>query len=374
MRRVQIRAVAAGLGLLFAAAPAAGNETDQFTIPRFVRFADTGSYFSHVHYRTLEGVAERLNEWIDDALAIENEAERCRRLARLHSPRLVADLVRNEFGQGFLETMELEQTLRRAEGEGLFGTAVAVFTNPDWIYASAHLPVDPRNLTLVSRSGTVQMYGVLLGTDKVGHFHDLGHIYFIKYLSAMERGQSEDDAIGGVVRAFSRGFISEAQAIGAFSTGVASNADLAANFAGYKFYRNLTEPVTMVEQPLPPLLVRVGPWWRLNTHVRPGSDFMAPFVTDHLNEALNPSIYESGMRAEITQKMRASADDILYRYRDSNGRAPTREWFEQRARELRRFGREDYGHLGLDRASVTIASVCFPPETESSSLTIRTNR
>ena len=62
---------------------------------------------------------------------------------------------------------------------------------------------------------------------------------------ARKRGVDESTAVAQAVP-LSTGnnlLLSENWLLGRFTTGIRSNADLAANYAGFKFYRNLTEPV-----------------------------------------------------------------------------------------------------------------------------------
>ncbi|HZM00350.1 MAG TPA: hypothetical protein VFD43_08870, partial [Planctomycetota bacterium] len=59
---------------------------------------------------------------------------------------------------------------------------------------------------------------------------------------------------------------------------------------GVRFFENLTEPVVLKGERREPLVVRSGVFWRLNRHVRPRSGWLAAFVSDHWNEALNPNL------------------------------------------------------------------------------------
>jgi hypothetical protein len=212
---------------------------------------------------------------------------------------------------------------------------------------------------LFFQSSTLKVYDVYLGTDKLGHFHDLGHIYFKDYLAQRRRGASEDEAVDTIVRRFSVGIISEGFLIGNLATGVYANADLAANYLGMKFYRNLTEPVMLKGREHPPLLVRRGPYLRLNYHVRPDSDFFEPFVSDHLNEALNPNLYEWGMRRPIAKRLEKDSERILKFYADEEGRPQSQRYFEDKAEELVTYFGENYGHTGIRTEMVTIANSCF---------------
>lgn len=338
------------------------NETDQFLLPADRPFADVGPLISGAHHSVLVAVTEDLNEDIRRAQRITDPERRRARLESLHSPRRLADMVRHEFGPGFFETLGVESVLKGRRAREVFPEEAYVsFQRPDWVYSFAHLPVDPRNLPLLLPSSTIRVYDHYLGTDKLGHFHDLGHYYFCDFLSKRSAGKEADEAVREVVDTYSRGVISERGVIGFVATGVFSNADLVANYMGFKFYRNLTEPVMLQGREIPPLLVTVGEYWRLNTHVRPDSDFMTPFFSDHWNEALNPCVYEWGLGNAVRRKLRNRADEVLAFYCDADGRPRDPQYFADLVQDLSTYHGENYGYLGDPAEIMCIANACFAP-------------
>lgn len=338
------------------------DETDQYTLPERERFIDIGHHLSNVHCRVLERVVAKTNDDIRQAHRLGSERVRSERLGTLQSPDILADRVRQAFGQGFLEMRLLEDVLYSSRVRNVFDDAVLAYKTPTWIYFYTHLPIDPRKLVLLFQASTVKAFGVYFGTDKFGHFHDLGHIYYKDYRAALLRGMSEEEAVESVVHFFSRGPISEAAVIGFIATGVHSNADLAANYIGMKFYRNLTESMVVGEKQLPPMIVRAGEFWTLNLHVRPDSGFMQPYFSDHWNEALNPSLYELGMRGPIADRIEAQQDEILAFYAHEDGTPRTREEFEAIHTELQTYFGENYGYMGNPNQMVTIANTLFPTD------------
>ena len=168
---------------------------------------------------------------------------------------------------------------------------ITVYRPEQFIYDDPLLLMDVTKLVRTFfRGATINIDGTLVGTDKIIHFLNLGRIYHSSYLGARKRGLSEAEATAQAVQlsAGANPFLSENALLGMISTGIRSNGDLAANYAGLKFYRNLTETVRIGDKVLPPMLVRDGPYWRLDDHVQDESDFFAAFVTPHWNEALNP--------------------------------------------------------------------------------------
>lgn len=341
-------------------AAARANETDQFTLPPGKEFVDLGPYFSECHYRVLAAVVRDTNRKIQAALKLGNKFDRREQLAWLHSPAALADTYRGKFLPGFFDMMDFEAPLKSDAARKNFPGKIVLHEPANWIYLYTHIPVDPRKLPLLFPAGTVKCYGVYVGTDKVGHLHDLGHIYFKSYLARRASGQSEKQAIDAMVYEFSRGVVSEQGVIGNWATGVYSNADLAANYIGFLFYRNMTERVKVHDRDLPPLLVRDGEFWKLNDHVGAETDFMQPFFSDHLNEALNPCVYTADVRFGVRLRLQKIAPDVLAFYSDEHGRRRPRAWFDEKVHETWTYYGQDYGHSRKEDNLVTIGNTCFP--------------
>jgi hypothetical protein len=161
-------------------------------------------------------------------------------------------------------------------------------------------------IRVLFRASTVSVDGKLFGTDKIIHFTNLGRILHSGYLAARKQGLGEYEAIAHALTITREDFfLSEDWMLGGLTTGIHSNADLAADYAGFKFYRNLTEEVRIGSRVMPPMLVRDGFYWRLNAHVKPNSDFFTAFITPHWNEALNPNVYSMISRARLRAILRS---------------------------------------------------------------------
>ncbi len=92
-----------------------------------------------------------------------------------------------------------------------------------------------------------------------------------------------------------------------------------------------------------------------------------PFVSNHLNEALNPSIFIPALRAYVRRVVRQqSCGEWRRRFPDR-----TRADFDVISERLKLWNGEDYGFRTSEKF-VTIANTCFgnetreKPETESS--------
>jgi ankyrin repeat protein len=210
------------------------------------------------------------------------------------------------------------------------------------------------------RASTVSADGKLFGTDKIVHFINLGEIYHSAYLAARKQGLSDKEAIARMLLNTSGDFfLSEDYMLGGVTTGIHSNADLAADYSGFKFYRNLTEAVRIGNRVLPPILVRDGLYWRFNAHVQPDSDFFTAFITPHWNEVLNPNVYGFTSRARLRAIVRSRCADVIDWYRDEHGQRLSQKQFEQLEQELSTFYGEEYGYQSDGKDRVSVANTCF---------------
>ncbi|MGD2081126.1 MAG: hypothetical protein PVJ36_08365, partial [Nitrospirota bacterium] len=280
--------VAFALAAALVPASAACHETDQYSVPLGREFADLRFYLSDYVFDRLDEAVEKTNSRIERSL---RDGQPTEETARLQSPEAIAGAVSSEFPAVVYLVETWEFALRSERVKSRFPGMVVTYKPAFWIYHHPLLILDPTKLVRLRRTSTVMVDGTYFGTDKIPHFFDMGHIYFKTYRRALKEGLSEKEATGRAVSVSAGGdlIFSEGAILGGFTTGVRSNADLAANFAGLKFYRNLTEEVSLKGRMRPPLLLREGHYWRLNDHVKPHSDFFSVFVSRHFDEALNPS-------------------------------------------------------------------------------------
>jgi hypothetical protein len=157
-------------------------------------------------------------------------------------------------------------------------------------------------------------------------------------------------------RANDWGRMSERTFYGNLVSGVYSNADLAANFAGLKFYQNLTGQINIGEQTKLPLVVLVKGFWKFNENVELSGNLLKPFITAHLNEALNPSIYTKlfELRASVRGRVvkRACAKwRTLYPNRSKTD-------YDEISLGLQTWHGEDYGFTA-NKSFITIGNACF---------------
>ena len=360
VRHAGIVAIAVALSAVaLVAGPASAHETDQFTLPAENDFADLGPDVTRWYTEAVSEGVDRANGRIADAIC------RCKsplEVSIAEGPGAVVDAVDASFlrGNDIVEAVERElaspEMQRRHPGRRVF------FREADHnIYDGAFSLFQPQILSRYWFGSTIKLFGHFVGTDKFGHFSAIGIAYYWRYTLARNAGATEAEATAEAVRFGTEGKWSEADLMGLTTTGDYANGDLSANFSGLLFFRNLTEPIAVAGTVRPPLLVRDGPYWRLAPHVRPDSDWLRPFVSDHWNEALNPGFFMDSMRPTLRQAVRDRTANLFHYYGPPDGSPPTPEYFRAKRLELQTYWGTDYGHRGDDATMVTIDNTCFGP-------------
>jgi hypothetical protein len=319
------------------------TETDQFTLPPQA-LDDLGPDLGAMVLAILRAEIDQLNARIDAKLQVDPHAA-----TEAVDERGFAERVYTQTGVGLPEST-IERTFRYGDFSGR-NVRFAPSLN-DSIYAWTFSPFPLAHL--LTDCPTIRLYGTDLGTDKLGHIFQQGYEYFTRYLDARDRGEDDAAAIAGAVR---YGVMTEMTFFGVMLTGVYSNGDLAGNIAGLAFYRNLFHEVRVGDRTLGPVLRRESAHWFIDP-ARDSVELLGPFISEHLNEAYNPSAYyfsveriRDNIRARCARWFRqvADFDDTGYRAR----LARVKTWFG-----------EPYGwDLPEDKAATLLA--CFPSAGEA---------
>jgi ankyrin repeat protein len=355
-------------GLLLASPPVRSHESEQYTLPVGRNFADLGPYFSRIFYDAIVGAVAETNAAISATL---NGQQTAQPLSELQSADFIAGKVWEHLFAAIpaLELLDVELVSESVQLR--FPGLVTMYRPVESIYDDPLLVVDlTKAVRTFFRAGTVSAGGVVFGTDKLIHFLNVGRIYHSKYETRIKRGLPEQEAIKSAIASTSRNFLtSEDGVLGMASTGIHSNGDLAADFAGMQFYRNLTETIRIGSRTLPPMLVRNGNLWRVQ--VQRDSDFFTAFITPHWNEVLNPNKFVRYTSGRLRTLVRERCADAIDWYRDERGRMRGPSQFEAIQRELSTYYGIPYGHEANEKGAVTMAALCFsaPGAVASSSTT-----
>jgi hypothetical protein len=175
---------------------------------------------------------------------------------------------------------------------------------------------------------TIKVNGELIGADKLGHFLSQGRKFYRRYLKSLDEAQAAEHSA-----------FTERAIFGQLTTGVYSNADLVANYEGYRFYRGLFEDGVVEGKPAI-LSWRDGHW------VVQRAFSWADHVNAYWDEALNVNHF----------------DDVLYPRMKNRLLLFCAEYFEDP--ELYRLDNEDtlqarYAELQLrDTRELRLDSLC----------------
>ena len=353
LRRVLTAAVAA---VMLAGAPyVAAHESEQYTLPAGRDFADLGPLLSRSFYAAIRDAVADTNTAID---AVQAAGDRPGQLQALQSADHIAGQVWARIFVTYPANEALDLGLISNATRVRYPGLVTMYRPVDSIYDDPLLMLDvSKPVRALFRAGTISAGGVLFGTDKIIHFINVGRIYHARYLDAVAESLPEQHAAWRAVQATAANpLLSEDGFLGLFTTGIRSNGDLAADYAGLKFYRNLSEPVRIGSTLLAPMLQRDGPYWRVV--VQEEDTVFTRFVSPHWNEVLNPNSYLAYVGDQVRRVIRSRCDDVADWFRDGRGQPLDRAWFAARQRELAAFHGEPYGHELPAEHPVSVADVC----------------
>ena len=223
-------------------------------------------------------------------------------------------------------------------------------------YGESIFAVNPVNYFTISP--TVKIYAAQYGTDKIAHFFQQGYTYYKIYNRAVNEGLSSEEAGRKAVR---WGQMTERTFYGTLVSGVYSNADLAANFAGMKFYQGLTRAVKIGDNLRPAVLIVKNGVWTINENINLRQILIKPFSTDHFNEALNPSVFTRlfGLHSYVRRTVRKHS---CQQWREQYPNLSKAD-LDKTSMALRMWYGEDYGFKASENF-VTISNVCFERKTQ----------
>ena len=204
-------------------------------------------------------------------------------------------------------------------------------------------------------SPTVKLFDVYLGTDKMGHFFQQGYTYYLTFEGQRQLGLDDQSALEYLVTS---GRFSEETYFGKSLGAGMSRADLVANYAGLKFYINLTEPLGIPGAGASILIQQKEArqdisfkTWQLNPDRK---EIMRPFISDHLNEALNPSSYGYVNYQLFFGRIQRTCKSWFEKYPSLS-----RQDVEHQLKELSTWHGENYGHPGHFDGVISLANACF---------------
>lgn len=341
------------LALSIAIQPAAvpAFETDQYNLPH-VPLADIGDEVSEYVEQQLLAAIENVNREIGKrqlcaqatsgrSKGCEPAAKELEKLAELRLPKALADEVADLLAGDNLMTTKFGGWIHSHKFHG----------QPDRYktsYGHSIFILNPADYLTISP--TVRLHGVEFGIDKLEHFFQQGYQYYEIERKAREKGVSPAAARQ---KAIDWGKKIERTYYGLWSSGVYSNADLYANYAGMRFYQGLAKAIRIGDTTRQPLAILENGFWKLNPVLK-RDDLLKPFISNHMNEALNPSSFRWTLVRSVRRAVRKYACEDWYRVHANlsvseliNSSKPLETWHG-----------EDYGHTERSN-TVRIWDECF---------------
>jgi hypothetical protein len=314
------------------------EETDQFTLPPYA-LQDIGPTASRKLYTVLEKIRKQTNAEIQILLPkAEHGRYAASELALRRNGTYLANLLYKNTGPGFPRWLRSKHSPNEQPWEY---KEARLWRTVYWLVFSQS------PLFIIGLAPTINMYGYYFGTDKLGHFFMQGHTYYTLYMFYLNHGKSAAQAHKAMI---TYGQILEQTYLGTLINGVYSNGDLSGNYAGWKFYMNLTQPVKIGNRTLPPIMVLRGNRWEFSNHINQNT-LLKPYISDNLNEAYNPCRY-TFMRSQIRRQIKKRCPDWIKR------EGLTRQVVKAKLNETKRWHGEDYGHW-LPASNAVTLDACF---------------
>lgn len=353
MKRKKIAAIFLSAVLVTQSFSVRAFETDQYNLPE-KPLADIGD---EVADYTRENIAKAIGKINAQIIKHQNCLEKNSAASGCGSP---------EKERAELAELRSEAAIVRAVFKPL-GGGIPPFTNSGTWMESHKFRAQPARfkasfgksiyrtspVLYLTISETVRLYGVELGTDKIAHLFQQGYTYY----RIVERAKAKRISYAeGVRKAVNWGKTSEKTYYGYWASGIYSNADLAANFVGMKFYENLTREIKISGETFAPILVLKRGVWEFNENVNLRESLLIPFISNHLNEAWNPSVIVSlfGFRAGVRKTVKKQACP-QWRKEFPN---LTQANFAEMSANLKLWDGADYG-FKESSDFITVANTCF---------------
>jgi len=140
---------------------------------------------------------------------------------------------------------------------------------------------------------TIKLNGQLIGSDKLGHFFSQGKKFYRRYMNSGDEAQAAEHSA-----------YTERAIFGQLTTGVYSNADLVANYEGFRFYLSLFEDNVIPGKPA--ILA-----WQEDHWVMQRDFTWADHVNEYWDEALNINHFDRILYPHMEKRLMTFCSDYF---------------------------------------------------------------
>lgn len=210
-------------------------------------------------------------------------------------------------------------------------------------------------------SPLIKVYNVETGIDKIGHLFKQGLQYYEVYRKGLKQGKSVEEAEQDAIQNI--GVLTEKTYFGLMGAGVYANADLAVNYIGLQFWKNLTDELEIDGIVYPPMLTTgkhgfctLHPYYEANR-----DELVSRFVSLHYNEIFNPSYYVM-FPEQVKKLMARDCQAWAQRYADIS-----KEDYLGLIYQLSTWYGHDYGHSGNfeELSSMALGNLAQPGKADA---------
>ncbi len=307
-------------------------ETDQYTVPP-KPLDDIGAVWQKHLDENLRQILDGLNQDFDKAIETaadtSSQSRRARKISEAASclrERTLADRFYDRFGPGLPECTdehwvhELHKDFSVSPNDSVYGIFVI-----------------QRPITIIMMSPTVNAWGVYFGTDKVGHLFQQGHEYYSTYMDHIGEGDAKAKAAAVEHGRFPGKHVlwlrprrrsiptatSPPTTQGPSST---STSPTPSSSTGSRVRQSSSSAIHTGKR---------------NPAVTDA--YLRPFISNHLNESLNPCRYNPQLRGTVQRHLKDLLPAWLAFYHITPAQAA------RQAKDLSTWYGEDYGHSGMDK-------------------------
>jgi hypothetical protein len=244
-------------------------ETDQFLATKII-LKDSASVLDNYFNKQIDEAVQKINEKNPEKIKCE----------------MVADAVMNNLVGG--KYLSLSKVSKFAK----FSPEVEKFpdlsiSDRDYFKMTFYEEADVL-LKMAPLARTINVNGIYMGTDKLGHFSLIGRNYYHNYLSFKKKGQTRDEAMKNAIL---KGFATERGVLGYDLGGVLSFGDLEANYEGMQF------AIDMCEGEQPYLQFKNGRFEKIR-------DFnLKTYFNARMDESVTFSFWRPGLYKRVKPKL-----------------------------------------------------------------------